>query len=93
MEQAMTPDRVILHLYDLGIDGCHNKDKMKTIQILSELIKSLNFDYEDIAGSFYDLYQYTLQMVQHDNYEQALQILVELRDVWEKSVIARESVS
>lgn len=92
-DNPVSPERVILQLYDMGIEGCENRDKVKTIQIISQLMKALNFEYEEIARSFYDLYQYALQMVQNGNFEQALTMLNELRDVWEKSVIARESVS
>ncbi len=85
-------EKMILHLYDLGVEGCRDKDKMKSIQVLSQLIKALNFDFGEIVSSFYELYQYTLHMIEQDNYNQALIVLLELRDVWEKSVVARESV-
>lgn len=89
----INPESVILQLYDLGIESCNNKEVDKATKVLTELINALNFEYSEMATSFCKLYQYVLGMVRVENFEQALYILIELRDAWKQALISKECVT
>jgi len=88
----MTPGRVVLYLYDLCIDGWKEGDDSKTINILKALLESLNDAHADVADSFRDLYKRTLQLFYDDEYDRALSVLRQLRNVWEKAVMAGDNI-
>jgi flagellar protein FliS len=87
---AVSPERLILRLYDIGIESClaSNKDKVK--RVLNELIAALDFEYRELSSSFYDLYQFALRLVDNDKLNEVLPIFQGLRSSWEKLVAARE---
>ena len=77
---------LVLKLYDLGIQKCHDRDRIGVQKILKELIGSLNFEYKDMAGSFYELYDYAMRSADAENFNEAANILEGLRSAWEKLV-------
>ena len=80
------PELLILNLYDLGIQFCATRQKEKVRKVLVELINALNFDYADLAASFYNLYQFALNQVEAENYDEALEIFQGLRSAWEQLI-------
>jgi len=92
-EDVMTdsPEEVILRLYDLGIRKCLEKDGSGVQKVLKELIESLNFEYKDMAGSFYELYDYAMRSAQAENFDEAVNILQGLRSAWEK-LVAKDGI-
>ncbi len=93
-ENIMTdnPEMLILKLYDLGIQKCLQKDRSGVQKVLKELIRSLNFEYKDMAGSFFELYDYAMRSADADNFDEAVNILEGLRSAWEK-LVARDGIS
>jgi flagellin-specific chaperone FliS len=81
--QAMSPQQVLLALYDFAIAGCVARDARKTSAALVELIAALDFRYEEIATGFYRLYEYALREVKADRFDGAQRILTDLRDTWQ----------
>ncbi len=79
------PEMAVLQLYKLGIESCKNKNKEKFKAVITALIHALNFEYEEMANSFYDIYQFALRMVADENYEQAQFIFHGLQEAWEKA--------
>ena len=88
--QGMTPLQAFLELFDIAIAGCVARDVRKTSAALVELIAALDFNYEEIAGGFYRLYEYALREVKAERFDFPLKMLTELRDTW-RIALARSS--
>jgi flagellin-specific chaperone FliS len=80
--QSLSPQQVLLQLYDFAIAGCLARDARRASAALVELIAALDFRYEEIAGGFYRLYEYALREVKAQRFDQALSVLSGLRDAW-----------
>ncbi len=93
-ENIMTdnPEMLILKLYDLGIQKCLQKDRGGVQKVLKELIRSLNFEYKDMAGSFFELYDYAMRSADAENFDEAANILEGLRSAWEK-LVSKDGIS
>ncbi len=87
LSQETNAEEVVLQLYDLGVQSCKNGDKETASRVLRELISALDFSYPELANSFYQLYVFVLKMVAEDKFESALEILNEMRDIWDKLVL------
>jgi flagellar protein FliS len=84
--QGKSPEQVILEMYDIGLAACARQDKYKTRKVLTELVNALNFEYSEIAASFYNVYQFALHQAELENYDEVIEILYGLRTAWEKIV-------
>lgn len=78
----LSPVEVIKKLYDVAILGCKKHDKTLANNAVTELIVGLNFEYQDIALGLYRLYQYVKHCLRQENYEEAENVLSELRATW-----------
>jgi len=87
----LSPAQLVLKVYDIAVLGCKLRDSMKVSKALVELISALDFEKGDIAIGLFKLYQYCLDIVKKDNFEEAQKILLELREAWLE--VARESQS
>lgn len=87
--QALSPTQVMLELYDFAIAGCVARDSRKSGAALVELIAALDFQYEEIAGGLYRLYEYALREAKAQRFDRALGILTGLREAWQQA-LARE---
>ncbi|MFQ5830261.1 MAG: flagellar protein FliS [Candidatus Methylomirabilia bacterium] len=85
LTQGMTPQQVLLQLYDFAIAGCVARDTRRASAALVELIAALDFTYEDIAQGLYRLYEYALREIKAERYEAPLGILRELRETWQRA--------
>ncbi|MFQ5676388.1 MAG: flagellar protein FliS [bacterium] len=92
-KQPDSPESVILKLYDAGIEQCEQQNKVGVKQALEHLIDSLNFEYSEMAGSFFNLYDYAIRAADLGDFDEALFILKGLRSTWEECVVAREGIS
>ncbi len=77
-----SPEKLILKMYDLYIVACKKRDIAKMNRVLTTLMTSLNFEYQDQATRLYRLYEYCQKCVISKKYEESLQIIRELRDTW-----------
>ncbi len=77
-----TPEELILKLYDLGLLSIKKGDLEKANKVLTELISSLNFDYQEVALGFFKLYRFCQNELYKGNTEMPLKILTELRHTW-----------
>jgi flagellin-specific chaperone FliS len=84
--QSLTPPQILLQLYDFAIAGCVARDGRKASAALVELIAALDFNYEDIAGGLYRLYDYALREVKAGRFDQPLRILRDLRETWRQAL-------
>ena len=88
MEQEVlswSKEKLILKMYDLFIVSCKRNDVSKMSRVLIELMGSLNFEYEDTATRLYRLYEYCQRCIFQKNYDQAIQIIQDLRESWCKA--------
>ncbi len=90
--QSASPEKLILIMYDLGIQSCYTKNKQKAIKVLVELIAALNFDHRDMAVIFFDLYKYALDYIHKEKFKEPRIIFEALRDVWVSSVMSTGTV-
>ena len=76
-----SPIHLVVMVYDVAISACEDKDLDRASRTLTVLRDSLNFDYAESTGLF-RLYQWIMECVRNDDYENAVSILRELRDAW-----------
>ncbi len=87
-EEINDPGAAISAIYKRGIKACEEKDSIKITKILKILMKSLDFQYQEVASGFYRLYDYCARLVNENKYDEAKEILVELNQCWNKAVVA-----
>lgn len=80
---SATPEQLMLMAYDVAIVNCQKKDSQKASLALTELIGSLNFEYEEIALGLFRLYQYCLNLVKKQQFDEPYTLLKELKESWE----------
>jgi len=78
----LSPVEVIKKLYDVAIMACKKHDKTLANKAVTELIVGLNFDYQDISVGLYRLYQYVKYCLRQEKYDEAENVLNELRRTW-----------
>lgn len=87
--RGASPEKLILMLYDVGLKSCRARDKRVASKVFVELISALNFDYNDVALKYFDIYRFALDGVHTGKFENAIMVLEGLRDVWEAAVLGR----
>nr|BCX01160.1 MAG: hypothetical protein KatS3mg041_1206 [Bacteroidota bacterium] len=86
---SASPEELVLTLYDLGLQACARRDRDRLRLVLRELINSLNFDYEEVARTFFELYMYCLHQTHNGHFEAVREVLAELRQQWKNHVLKR----
>ena len=56
------------------------------MQVLMELVSALNFDYKDIAGPLYQLYQYCLDQVRKRKFDEVEGLMGGLKAAWAEAM-------
>jgi len=79
------PLKLILMVYDRAIAGCRRRDLEMAGLAISELIKGLNMDAGTISWSLLAIYQYCGELARKGEYDEAVDVLSELRDTWAKA--------
>ena len=88
------PLDLLLMAYDAALAGCALRDLGRTTQAVSLLRNALDFSFEpDIAMGFFRLYQYCAELARKGEYDQAADLLRQLRDSWAqvRDMLAEES--
>jgi flagellar protein FliS len=78
----LSPTELILKLYDLAIISIKKGDNKKANAVITELIASLNFDYQDVSVGLFRLYRYCQECIYQGNTKPALRIFEDLRYAW-----------
>ena len=86
--ESLPAEQVVMRLYEIGVQSCEERDKEKATRVVKELIGALDFNYPEVANTFYQLYLYVVKMLEEDNYRSASEILIEIRDTWDQLVLA-----
>lgn len=81
-----SPTELITILYDMCIQACYAEDANRVHAILSQLVRSLNFDY-DAAGDFYSIYEYCQRLSRKGDFDQIVKLISDIRDTWDEVVV------
>jgi len=79
---SWSKEKIILKMYDLFIVSCKRKDVPKMSKVLIELMGSLNFEYQETSTRLYRLYEYCQRCIFQKKFEEAMNIIQELRVTW-----------
>lgn len=82
---SMSPERTVLRLYELGIEACRKRDKEQVSRVLVSLINMLDFKYADMANAFFDVYNFALEVLESENYEQVQSLFEGLHEAWNEA--------
>ncbi len=81
----MTPVEVVKRLYDVAILGCKKNDGALARKAITELMVSLNFEYQEMSTTLYWLYDYAKRSIREGKTDDALRVLEELRATWSQA--------
>ncbi len=81
-----SPQDLLLKLYDVAIASCRQRDARRSRAALVELIDSLNFEYAQVATGLLRLYNYCLDLIRDEQFDDAQAILADLRETWAKAL-------
>lgn len=77
-----SPGQLVLMLYDHIINCLKNSDQRGASKGIVELMGALDVDYQEISGRLFSLYEFCLDQVKKGNFEEACQMLSEMRQMW-----------
>jgi flagellin-specific chaperone FliS len=77
-----SPGQLVLTLYDHIISCLKKSDMPGASKGLVELMSALDLDYQEVSGRLFSLYEYCLDLVKKQKYEEASRILTEMRAMW-----------
>ena len=83
--QIMSADplQLVILTYDVAIAGCRTKNQDKALRAVGELQVALNHDEGgQVAADLFSLYLYCSDLIRNHHFEEAVQILDELRQTW-----------
>jgi len=78
-----SPIRLVIMSYDVAIQACQQKDFSRATRAISVLRDALNFEYDETAMTLFGLYQWCLDCIRKDDFQEAIDILTDLRDAWQ----------
>jgi flagellin-specific chaperone FliS len=81
-----SPTELISILYDLLIQSCHKQEQERAMDILSTLIRSLNFDYE-LSSDLFGIYEYCQRQIRKQNYQEVIELIDGIRDTWNEAMV------
>lgn len=83
---GMSKEQLLLTVYDVAITSCQQQNGEKAIRAISELISALNFEYQDISVGLFRLYQYVIDQIREQQFDEALSIMQDLRNTWAQAL-------
>jgi flagellin-specific chaperone FliS len=78
----LSPTEVILKIYDFVILHLKKGDTQRAMRGITELMVSLDFEYEEFSVRMYKLYKYCRDQIVHENTKEAIVIMEGLRESW-----------
>ena len=79
---SMSPEQLVLKLYDYVIAACKGRDSKKASSGLAVLIDSLDFEAGEMATGLFRLYRYAMEKVKTEHFDEALKVVGGLREAW-----------
>jgi len=83
---SASPEQLVLYIYDAAVKACRNENMEKAQDAIHELINSLDFEHEEIANTFLNTYRAILNLIHNQNFEEAQNLLTELKDTWAEAM-------
>lgn len=78
----LSPVEIINKIFSVAIQAIKKNDLQLAQRAINELIKGLNFEYQEMALSLYRLYQYSKHCLRQGKTGDAIEVLEELRSAW-----------
>ena len=78
-----SPEKITLKTFDLFVLSAKKRDSRRMNRILTELIGALNFEVGDLSQRLFRLYEYCQRCVSMQRYDEAADIISELRNTWQ----------
>ena len=79
---SASPEQLISYVYDQILVACQRKDQDKSLRGLMGLIRSLDFEYKDVAVPMYQLYQYCMEKARNKEFEEVQELIGGLKAAW-----------
>jgi len=78
-----SPLDLLIMAYDAALASCGQKDLARLTKAIGVLRDALDYSYDaDVALGFFRLYQYIGDLGRQSKYDEAADLLRELRDAW-----------
>ena len=77
-------------VYDIGYRACSENNGEKARKVLYELCTGLDYRDNEISNRLFLLYQYMINLTYKDQFEEAGQFFMELRDAWREVIHSEE---
>ena len=81
VEGAGPLQRIII-VYDVALRACAQRDLVRGTTALRVLEDGLNFSAGQVAANLFSLYQYSADLMRRGDYDNAADLLRQLRDAW-----------
>ena len=79
---SASPNQLVSYIYDAILVACRQQDRLRAQRGLLTLIKSLRFEYEEIASPMSELYRYCLKQISAGEFEEVAALIAECRVAW-----------
>ncbi len=79
---SASKEELISYIYDAAITACAQKDSVKARTAINALIQSLNFDYEETANTFVNVYRYLLNLINQKKFDEARAMFTDIKRTW-----------
>ena len=89
--EGAAPERLTLMVFDYILACIRRREVMKAKKGVVELMGTLDLDYLEIAGPLYRLYEYCLDLIRAEKFDEAEHLLGEIRQAWSQVVDKVES--
>ena len=86
--EGMKPEQLVLVAFEQGVLACRRREKRRAQRVVIELIGALVLQYRAQAEGFLALYDWVLQLLGEDRFEEAGAVLDRLRAAWEQALTA-----
>lgn len=83
-----SPAELVGLMYDEAIACTYRKDRDRLLNVLSQLIRGLNFEYE-LAADLFGLYEYCQQQTRKSQFDEVRSLLEPIREAWNTAVLKR----
>lgn len=79
-----SPVELVSLMYDEAIACTYRKDSKKLVEILGQLIRALNFEY-DMSSDLFGLYEYCQRKARSNNFDEVRSLIEPIRDAWSQA--------
>jgi len=76
----------VLALFDCALRGCRMRSHLVVKQSLTESIRCLELDRQDVTGRMLALFDFCLAESEQGRFEEAAEVLIDLKESWAQAV-------